>query len=268
MVKSLKKANKTPTNNINIILTENKTSLKPKQQIDKEYYQKNKERKKVQQKEKYLKKKEQSQLSTKQQSAKYYGAEAIKVLISFKEYTELNQSKHKLWLDFNWTMKDCAESIKEGLGNIVAIMKLEQVASNLVRDYWETAKQEIKKGKSWNSLDQEQQDRLIRYWGYEKVRIENGYIDPAEQLERQSQEYLKEIELAKFHEERGKVKCPCYACEEKKQIQAEIKAEQKKIINNYEQGQTDKEQCPECSKWVKELDEESGACKGCKRKYE
>jgi len=96
MVKSLKKANKTPTNNINIILTENKTSLKPKQQIDKEYYQKNKERKKVQQKEKYLKKKEQSQLSTKQQSAKYYGAEAIKVLISFKEYTELNQSKHKL----------------------------------------------------------------------------------------------------------------------------------------------------------------------------
>jgi len=32
-------------------------------------------------------------------------------------------------------MKDCAESIKEGLGNIVAIMKLEQVASNLVRDY-------------------------------------------------------------------------------------------------------------------------------------
>jgi len=46
MVKSLKKANKTLTNTINSILTENKTSLKPKQQTDKEYYQKNKERKK------------------------------------------------------------------------------------------------------------------------------------------------------------------------------------------------------------------------------
>jgi len=31
---------------------------------------------------------------------------------------------------------------------------------------------------------------------------------------------------------------------------------------------TAKKQCPECKKWVKELDEESGACKNCKRKYE
>jgi hypothetical protein len=34
------------------------------------------------------------------------------------------------------------------LADIVAIMKLEEVAHNLVRDYWETAKKEIKKGKS------------------------------------------------------------------------------------------------------------------------
>jgi len=96
MVKSLKKPSKNPTNTINGILAENKTSPKLKKQIDKEYYQKNKERKKVQQKERYLKKKEQTELSTKQIQAKYYGAEAIKVLMSFKEYTELNQSKHKL----------------------------------------------------------------------------------------------------------------------------------------------------------------------------
>ena len=93
-------------------------------------------------------------------------------------------------------------------------------------------------------------------------------MDEAERLEKQSQQYLKEMELAKFHEERGKIKCECWSCEEKKQIQAEIKAEQKKIISDYEQGQTEKEQCPECQKWVKELDEESGVCKRCKQKYE
>jgi len=44
-------------------------------------------------------------------------------------------------------------------------------------------------------------------------------------LERKSQEYLKEIELAKFHEERGKIKCECYRCVESKRIQGEIKAQ-------------------------------------------
>jgi len=132
----------------------------------------------------------------------------------------LNKETKKLWLDFNRTLKD----IKEEITDIVPIIKLRESADNLIRDYWETAKGEIKKGKSWNLLDQEQQDRLIKYWGYEKARIENNYLTTAEELERKSQEYLKEIELAKFHEERGKVKCPCYQCQESKRIQGEIKA--------------------------------------------
>ena len=61
-----------------------------------------------------------------------------------------------------------------------------------------------------NSLSEEQQQRLIRYWGYEKARVENNFLTTTEKLERQSQAYLKELELAKFHEERGKDKCPCY----------------------------------------------------------
>ena len=116
MVNRTKKPTKTQTNTINSILPENKTSPKSKQQIDKEYYQKNKEHKKQQrnqryqqeketekakQKQRYLKKKEQDQLTTKQIQAKYYGAEAIKILMSFKEYTELNKEKRKAWLDFN-----------------------------------------------------------------------------------------------------------------------------------------------------------------------
>ena len=211
---------------------------KTRQQINQENYQKNKERRSVQAKERYWKQKEQNQLITKQTQAKYYGAEAIKILMTFGEYTELNKEKKKLWLDFNWTLKDCQKGIKDGLGSIYSIMKLAQVADNLVRDYWETAKSEQRnKSKSWNSLDYDEQQRLIRYWGYEKARIENGYLDTAEQLERQSQGYLKEIKWAKFHEERGKIKCECYSCEEQKKIRSEVINEQMKIIEDYETNQ-------------------------------
>jgi len=96
MVKGPKKLTKTKSNTINSVLTNNKTTAKSKQQIDKEYYQKNKEHKKQQRKARYQQQKKQEQLSLKQQSAKYYQAEAIKILMSFKEYTELNKEKHKL----------------------------------------------------------------------------------------------------------------------------------------------------------------------------
>ena len=43
-------------------------------------------------------------------------------------------------------------------------MRIRELAENLISDYWETAKAEAEKGKkSWNSLDQEQKDRLIKY---------------------------------------------------------------------------------------------------------
>jgi hypothetical protein len=69
--------------------------LKPKKSkslIDQVYYQKNKERKKSQQRERYAQKQQQAR----KQLNKYYGAEAIKVLMSFKEYTELNSAKRKI----------------------------------------------------------------------------------------------------------------------------------------------------------------------------
>ena len=243
---------------------------KTRQQINQENYQKNKNQRKEKRRVRYQQQKEQEELSVKQTQAKYYQAENIKVLMTFKEYTELSKDKKKLWQDFNWTLKDCQKAIKEGLGDITAIMKLEQVANNLIRDYWDTAKtEERKRSKSWNSLDYDEQQKLIRYWGYEKARIENGYLDTAEKLEKQSQAYLKEIESAKFHEQRGKIKCECWQCAESKKIQGEVIAERKKIIADYEKEQkAEKEQCPECKKWVKELDEESGVCKRCKREYE
>jgi len=249
---------KKPSINSNNTLLEYNSPKKSRQEINRENYQKNKEKRNIQAKVRYLKKKKQDQLTTKQIQAKYCQAEAIKILMSFKEYISLNKSTKKLWLDFNQTLRD----IKEEIHDIVPIMKLRESADNLIKDYWETAKSKVKKGKSWNSLDYDEQQKLIKYWGYEKARIENGYLDEAERLERKSQEYLKEIDLAKFHEERGKIKCECYDCQAKQEIQAEVKAKIKKEMDDYDQ------QCPECKKWIKELDEESGVCKSCKKKYE
>jgi hypothetical protein len=65
--------------------------------------------------------------------------------------------------------------------------------------------------------------------------MENNYLTTAEQLEKQSQQYLKEIELAKLHEERGKVKCPCYSCEEQRTIHQEVKKKIKEEVNRAEE---------------------------------
>ncbi|KLL05463.1 MAG: hypothetical protein MRERV_1c162 [Mycoplasmataceae bacterium RV_VA103A] len=267
----------TKTNTINSVLVDNKTTPKSKKEIDKEYYQKNKERKKEQRRERYQQQKEQAELAIKKQFAKYYGAEAIKILMTFKEWTELNKEKKKLWQDFNWTLKDCQGAIKEGLGDIVAIMKLAQVADNLIRDYWETAKSKERNDKrSWNLLDYDQQQKLIRYWAYEKARIENGYIDTAEQLERQSKEYLKDIERAKRHEELGKEYCKCSYCELEKQLRNEVAAERKKIIDDYEKEQKKsgeneakkvRADCGNCYE-NKKVDPETGLCEKCEKEKE
>jgi hypothetical protein len=279
MVKAQTKRQQTKTNSL---ISPNQTSkldsklskkpgkkeYKSRQQIYQENYQKNKDRKKAQQKINYAKKKEQTELATQQAWGKHYGAEAIRILMSLKQYTELNQQKMKLWADFNWTLKDCYKAVKEGINDITPIMKLEQVASNLVRDYWKTAKSEERKGKNWNSLTEEQQTKLIRYWGYEKARVENGYLDTAEKLEKQSQEYKKDIELAKFHEERGKVKCECYSCEQKKEIQQEVKKKINQELKELDQQEQNngKGKCCMCGK-IRELDEE-GACKNCSESLE
>jgi len=75
--------------------------------------------------------------------------------------------------------------------------------------------------------------------------------------------------MAKFHEERGKVKCECWQCQESKLIEKEVKTKVKKEAADYEKEEKgDKQQCPECKKWVKKLDEENGVCKSCLSNYE
>ena len=85
-------------------------------------------------------------------------------------------------------------------------------------------------------------------------------------MARQSQEYLKEIELAKFHEERGKKGCKCWQCEQKAVIQKAVKA---KINKELKEKETDNEksECNQCGK-IRVLDEENGVCKKCVSQYE
>jgi len=140
-------------------------------------------------------------------------------------------------------------------------MRLGELGEILIKDYRETAKKELVTEKYWPSLTPEQQEKLIRYWSYEKVRIENNLLTTAEELERKSQQYLKEIELAKFHEERGKVKCHCYSCSESRRLQNEIKPEQKKRLAE-EQAEETESECANCGEY-KKVDTDSGLCRKC-----
>ena len=104
MVKEPKKANKNKSNpflkklepHSNTINSINFSSKKPKSQIDKDYYQKHKERKKAERRERYQQQKEQAEKQTQEQLSKYCQTEAIKILMSFAEYTKLNKEKKHL----------------------------------------------------------------------------------------------------------------------------------------------------------------------------
>jgi len=86
-----------------------------------------------------------------------------------------------------------------------------------------------------------------------------------EEISKKGEEREKEMEIQKFHEERGKIKCECWQCAESKRIQGEIKKE----VADYEKEEKgDKQQCSDCGKWVKKLDEENGVCKSCLSSYQ
>jgi hypothetical protein len=93
---------KNPINHASDTLLEySQPAKKSVQQLNKEHYQKNKQKIKERQQERYQQQKQQAQQQQKENLSKYYEAESIKVLMSFKEYTELNKEKKQLWQDFN-----------------------------------------------------------------------------------------------------------------------------------------------------------------------
>ena len=76
--------------------------------------------------------------------------------------------------------------------------------------------------------------------------------------------------MAKFHEERGKIKCDCWQCQANKEIRELIKQETKEQREKkqcLECQKWFKKQCLECQKWFKELDQEHGICEACVENY-
>lgn len=254
--------------NLNLIIAERFHPPKLKKDR-KEYFMNYNNRSEVKEKRKLarLAKEKEKQEQENEVNSKYSKAENYKVLMTLKEYTDLSQEKRKKWLNFIWTFKDLNEI---GFSDIIQIMKIREEAENLINDYWETAKNEVKKGKSWNNLSQEQQDRLIKYWAQEKARKEQKLTEALEKQKKQSKTYEKDLELAKFHEERGKVNCPCWKCEQTKQIQEEVKQELNKTF-----AEQDKENeiewvnadCANCGEH-KKVDTDSGLCKKCSAEQE
>ena len=132
-------------------------------------------------------------------------------------------------------------------------MHIRELAENLISDYWLTAKQEKRaRVRKWNNLSEEEQQRLIKHWGLEKARKERGLINELEELEKQGETHEKEIEITKYHEERGKINCECWQCE----------------LTNKGKREKRGKKCSGCDKRVRKLDEEHEICKECVEKYE
>ncbi|CAG8717721.1 23703_t:CDS:1 [Racocetra persica] len=117
-----------------IIIGPPRKEPKSRTEINRNYYQRNKEILQEQATINKAKKQEQEQERREQEvkelAAKLYEANSIKVLMSFKQYTELKKGK-KLWLDFSQTLQD----LTAGVGDIISIMKLREVSENLISDY-------------------------------------------------------------------------------------------------------------------------------------
>ena len=231
---------------------------KSKKELDNEYYQQNKEHKKAQRRIRYQEQKELAEKQKKEMEHSLYTAESIKILMTWGEFTNFSKEKKKQWAEFMWTLKEIADNIL--FADVTQLQKLELLTSNIVRDYHETAKTfERKLVTDWTILNAAEQNKLVKRWGRERAREKKALDDKIEEFVKQGESHEKDIELMKFHEERGKVKCDCWKCQEEKKIRGEIKDEQR--------GKEPKEkiECSECKKMVSlsSWNEDEGACKPC-----
>jgi len=225
---------------------ERQTYFSQRYQAKKEWYQ-----------QQYRQKKAEKEEQEKETLNSLYQARNVKILMSLKEYTELNLDKRKIWLDFVWTLQEC----QQGISAIEEVMKLRETAENLIKDYRETAIKEARiSGKNWTKLSQKQQDKLIKFWAQERVRKDQELTKQLTELETQGNTYQTELELAKFHEERGKVGCECWQCSQEKQLSQET--ERKLFSGQEEKIQLVKSECANCYEF-KKVDSETGLCAKC-----
>lgn len=276
---------KSPLNHISNTPTEYNPPKKSRQEINRENYQKNKEKIKKRQQERYQNIKIEAIKGVK----KYSDASDFRVLMSLKKYTELNPQKRENWLKFAWTLSklagDSGIEVKSlAVNDIIQVMKLREEADNLINDYWETARGEVHRGKYWPSLEDEERQRLINYWGRKRAKLERKWEIEQKDYDERGQLFEKEIAQmidAKFtHEEKGKKGCSCYYCQVQKEVQAEIKAKEKRELKEWyeeqdrQRGLKDEEvservrgECAGCYE-EKKINVESGLCKKCEKEEE
>ena len=275
---------KAPINNAYHTLSEYPTPNKSRQEINRENYQKRKEQRKEKRRARYQQHKLQDQQINNEQLSKYSDASDYKILMSLKRYTELNPSKRENWLKFAWVFRELADrsdiEVKNiAVSDIIQVMKLREQAENLINDYWETAKSEVCRSKYWNDLEQEEKDRLVKYFGRKKARFEESLeaklVDEEERGQKWEKELYMMIEAVKHHEERGRKGCSCYYCQVHKEVQEEVRAEEKKAktelkeyLKKVDEGNEETEwedgECAECYEY-KKVSTESGLCRKCER---
>ncbi|WNE40755.1 MAG: hypothetical protein mread185_000212 [Mycoplasmataceae bacterium] len=199
-----------------------------KQILNKTYYQKNQEIIKAGQKERYQSKKQQTHSLKKSNLGEYYYANNIRILISLKEYLDSSPERMKLWYQFS----NALSQIKEEVWDIIPIMRLREVMEDLIKDYWTTAKKNIRISKKWNKLSEKQKLAKRKQW--------------AEELKKEEAELFKQFQKQ----------------------QANERQKQKSPATEILQSKQNKEQCPDCNKFFKELNEEHDICVNCLQQYE
>ncbi|WNE40221.1 MAG: hypothetical protein GBAus27B_000288 [Mycoplasmataceae bacterium] len=207
--------------------------------INQAYYLKNKAKLQELRRTKYQSQKSQSPATTKKDLGDYYHANNIRVLISLKDYLDSSSDRMKLWVRFSLVL----QQIKEGVSDIIEIMRLREVMNDLITDYWLVAKKDIRLVKKWNKLTPQQQNIKRKKWAEE---LENEEEELRELLNQQEQKNTKKSKLTRADLEN-------FTYEE------QIPKPKSKVH---------KEQCPDCGKFFKELDEENGICKNCLAQYE
>ncbi|CAG8811705.1 31599_t:CDS:2, partial [Racocetra persica] len=90
-----------------------------------------------------------------------------------------------------------------------------------------------------------------------KMRKEKILATALEQQTKAAQQCEKEIQRAKYHEERGKEDCHCSYCEQKRALRAEVEAEREQMWKDYEKADRAKERKEKGKKRVKDY------CMGC-----
>ena len=142
----------------------------------------------------------------------------------------------RLWVRFSQTLQE----LQEGIGDVLELMRLREVLTDLISDYWTTAKETIRRQNSWNQLTPEEQAIKKAKWIKELEKEQNQLLNELNQREQTLEEQKKE----------------------------QVREKQRQSWLNEEKIKSKGVICPECQELVPKLDKENGMCSDCLDSYE